>query len=292
MRRSNITEKEFVLSEKARMTATPFGCGQCLHCRINKQREWKHRILLEASLYNQNCFVTLTYDDDTIPDGKQLYPRDLTNYLKRLRRRINPGKFRYFGVGEYGTLSDRPHYHLALFGIGILDYPSIDKAWEKKGKRIGFTHIGDINHHTADYITGYCIKKMNSKHDPSLNGRHPEFIRTSRGKPGGIGAGAVIKIAKKLKKSKFYDNKKLPRSLVHGGNRSYPLGRYLTEIMARELEIDQNYLDQEMYDYQEEIILKNIGGDKIFAINLLDQMEPKKRRQKGRHKFYKKRRHL
>lgn len=42
-----------------------------------------------------------------------LNKRDVQLFLKRLR---NAGfHFQYFGCGEYGDLSARPHYHLLIF---------------------------------------------------------------------------------------------------------------------------------------------------------------------------------
>ena len=50
------------------------GCGQCIPCRINKRREWVGRLTLEAGLYTDNAFLTLTYDDAHLPTvvGPQL----------------------------------------------------------------------------------------------------------------------------------------------------------------------------------------------------------------------------
>ncbi len=39
-------------------------CGQCLGCRLDRSRMWAMRIVHESSLYDDNCFVTLTYDDE------------------------------------------------------------------------------------------------------------------------------------------------------------------------------------------------------------------------------------
>ena len=47
--------------------AVPFGCGQCLPCRVNKRRLWTNRIMLESMCHDDNAFVTLTYNDDNIP---------------------------------------------------------------------------------------------------------------------------------------------------------------------------------------------------------------------------------
>lgn len=38
-------------------------CGQCIGCRLERSRQWAMRCVHEASLYEKNCFITLTYDD-------------------------------------------------------------------------------------------------------------------------------------------------------------------------------------------------------------------------------------
>lgn len=45
-------------------------CGQCIGCRLERSRQWAIRCVHEAQQYNDNCFITLTYDDDHVPrDG-------------------------------------------------------------------------------------------------------------------------------------------------------------------------------------------------------------------------------
>jgi len=91
-----------------------YPCGQCLPCRINRRRIWAHRIMLEAGLYGDNAFITLTYDDEHDPTS--LEPKHAQTFLKRLRHNY-PKPIRYYLVGEYGESTDRPHYHAALFNF-------------------------------------------------------------------------------------------------------------------------------------------------------------------------------
>ena len=51
----------------------PLPCGQCLNCKLNKAKEWAVRCVLEASLYDENFFVTLTYDDEHYPEDASLH---------------------------------------------------------------------------------------------------------------------------------------------------------------------------------------------------------------------------
>lgn len=156
---------------------------------------WSHRIMLESFKHNTNAFVTLTYADEYLPPGGTLVPKHLQAFLKRLRKSVYPTEIRYFGCGEYGDESQRPHYHLALFSLGPEDAEKIDKAWG-----LGHSFTGDLTHDSAQYISGYVTKKMtnanNEKVAKWLNGRHPEFARMSL-KPG-IGALAVSDLADAL----------------------------------------------------------------------------------------------
>lgn len=147
--------------------------------------------MLEAYKHPKNSFITLTYEDAELPLGGTLVPKDFQDFLKRLRKAVSPYPIRYFGCGEYGDQTQRPHYHAALFGLGPEDAETIDKAWGR-----GFSFTGDLTHDSAQYVAGYVTKKMTSHLDPRLGGRHPEFARMSL-RPG-IGAPAVGDIADTL----------------------------------------------------------------------------------------------
>ena len=75
-----------------------FGCGQCMPCRINKRRTWAHRIMLEALVSSSASFLTMTYDDEHLPDGGSLELRDVQLYWKSLRKA--GFSFRYLSVGS------------------------------------------------------------------------------------------------------------------------------------------------------------------------------------------------
>lgn len=122
-------------------------------------------------------FVTLTYSDLWCPD--ELKPEDLKKFMYRLRQRIKPAKLRFFGVGEYGDLSWRPHYHLAIFPW--LGEEAVKDCWP-----YGMVHIGLVELSSIRYITGYCTKSLTTTRSV---GKRSEFVRMSL-RPG-IGAGLV-----------------------------------------------------------------------------------------------------
>lgn len=197
------------------------GCGQCMYCRINRSRVWQHRMMLEAMSHDYSAFVTLTYDDDNVPLDGNLDPSEMQRFLKRIRRRYEPKKIRYYGVGEYGDMSWRPHYHLALFGVCVTDENVVEESWPK-----GFVYLGELTSQSARYMTNYVTKGLsvsNSVTEEKLQGRTPEFARMSL-KPG-LGVKTIEKIAEDLEKYKGDCANVIGR--LHHGVRSLPLGRYL-----------------------------------------------------------------
>ena len=64
----------------------PLPCGKCLACKLSKAREWAVRCVLEASMYEENCFVTLTYDDEHLPTDHLVSRKAIQDFIKRLRK--------------------------------------------------------------------------------------------------------------------------------------------------------------------------------------------------------------
>ena len=167
-------------------------CGQCAGCRLERARQWAVRCLHEASLHEQNCFLTLTYDDEHLPACNSLNKRDFTLFFKRLRKRYGRG-IRYFQCGEYGELLYRPHHHCIIFGFDFPDKQpfrstsagtlyvsdSLSSLWDK-----GFCTIGGVTFDSTCYVARYIMKKITgSRAEDHYNGRLPEYVTMSR-RPG------------------------------------------------------------------------------------------------------------
>ncbi len=168
----------------------------------------------EASLYDENSFITLTYAPEHLPEGGTLVKADFKNFMKRLRKHIRPGKVRYFHCGEYGTELGRPHYHAILFGFKFPD----EKLWKVIRKNnvyrsdllekiwgLGFCSIGAVTFQSAAYVARYILKKINGKQADKhyeavdketgeLTKKIPEYITMSL-KPG-VGAKWFEKFSK------------------------------------------------------------------------------------------------
>lgn len=167
-------------------------CGKCLSCRKRYINDWAVRMELERRKnHMSSLFITLTYDDEHLPDGGLLDKRDLQLFFKRLRRHIEyyklNYKLKYFASGEYGKVGTiRPHYHVCLFGLplgkGIKDF--IAKSWKN-----GFVDVKVMTYNNCRYVAKYCIKNMqNEKINNETGEVSKEFVTMSR-RGGGIGFG-------------------------------------------------------------------------------------------------------
>ena len=154
-------------------------CGTCLGCKSARATQWAHRCSHEASRTPYNTFLTLTYDDKHLPTEGYLDARALTLFIKRLRQRRTRDSgtirsdsgtnIRYFACGEYGTQTERPHYHALLFNCA---FPKTEKV----GKDLYATDIlrelwpygdhrfGDATPAAANYIAQYSLKKQRASY--------------------------------------------------------------------------------------------------------------------------------
>ena len=206
-------------------------CGQCIGCRVARSREWATRLVHESTLHDENCFITLTYNPENLPEDGSLHKDHFQKFMKRLRKAFPNQKIRFFHCGEYGSKLGRPHYHAILFGF---DFPDKELFSVSNGVRIyrssilerlwpfGFSTIGDVTFESCAYVARYVIKKITGdKADEHYQGKHPEYITMSL-KPG-IASGwfekyvfdiyphdfVVLDDGRKLKTPRFYDRKLL-----------------------------------------------------------------------------------
>ena len=180
------------------------GCGRCIPCRLDYSHQWATRCVHEAELHRFNHFVTLTFDDDHLPEDYSLCKDTAQKWLKRLRYYLD-APFRYFLAGEYGEQLGRPHYHALLFGADLRTWHThqgksfalplapipgtelsrsslLESSWP-----FGFSSVAEFNFQTAAYVARYCVKKYNGPAAADhYQGRLPEFALMSRNP--GLGA--------------------------------------------------------------------------------------------------------
>ena len=157
-------------------------CGQCMFCRVSKSREWAIRCCNEASMYENNTFVTLTFDDYYLekmcPFGS-LNKLHMKKFMKDLRSRDEYYRkkqglpfraIRTLYCGEYGDKNKRPHYHALLFncdfsdkkfyktscGFNLYNSDFLSCVWP-----YGHAVIGDVTFESAAYVARYVTKKVN-----------------------------------------------------------------------------------------------------------------------------------
>lgn len=168
-------------------------CGQCIGCKLEKSRQWAMRCVHEMKTHKENCFITLTFDDEHLDPNQSLVKSDFQNFMKRLRKNTGE-KIRYFHCGEYGEQLSRPHHHAILFGYDFADrkyfkknndyklYQSemLDKCWQHQGHAL----IGEANFETAAYVARYILKKQTGPGAAEHYGNKlPEYTTMSR-RPG------------------------------------------------------------------------------------------------------------
>ena len=173
----------------------PVRCGTCAGCQMDRRREWAIRCHHEAQLHEENAFITLTFDEDNLPEDNSLNKKHFQDFMKRLRgkycytkdyskskkgRTISNGRqIRYFHCGEYGPENGRPHYHALLFGFQFRDLilytqqdgydiyisEELSTLWGQ-----GFATTTDVNFKSASYVAGYVTQKLQDEENAKWEG--------------------------------------------------------------------------------------------------------------------------
>lgn len=73
-------------------------CNVCIGCRLERARQWAMRCVDEASLYKDNSFLTLTFDDEHLPANRSLDVKIFQKFMKRFRKEVAPLRIRFFIV--------------------------------------------------------------------------------------------------------------------------------------------------------------------------------------------------
>jgi hypothetical protein len=157
----------------------------------------------EAKNHEQNCVVTLTYDDDHLPEYKTIVPDHAVDFMQRLRDRLRYEKYKNndcntsrpiktYGCAEYGEKYGRPHYHIILFGHDFTDKKCVRNALpkstnEEAGKGGYYTsdildtiwghgqcQTMDLTFDSAAYVARYVMKKMTGQKAEHYQNRLPE----------------------------------------------------------------------------------------------------------------------
>lgn len=178
-------------------------CGKCLSCRLAYAKDWTIRCMAESTMHEDNYFITLTYDDYSLPfnvdvgsgefSGKStLVKKHLQDFFKRLRKNYSyDNHLKYYACGEYGSLSLRPHYHTIIFGLKLddltlykksaLGYPLYTSDFLNRCWKFGYVIVAPVTWLSASYVARYVMKKQGIA-DKDIYDDHliqPEFTTMS-----------------------------------------------------------------------------------------------------------------
>lgn len=161
-------------------------CGKCLTCRKKRAYELAARCVLHASLYKDNCFLTLTYDEKKDGYHNRFQYSDIQKFKKRLRSycyRNYQKRIEVFNVHEYGK-AGKKHWHLILFnfdfddkivhtvseGINLYTSKRLSSLWP-----FGFNTLGDVSAASAMYTAQYIekdFKNYNVANEKKSHSKH------------------------------------------------------------------------------------------------------------------------
>lgn len=219
-------------------------CGQCMNCRINKGRNWSSRILMEQyTTPFRSWFLTLTYSPENVPvttDYVQtLQRRKFQTWIKNTYRDIGP--FRYYAVGEYGDVSLRPHYHLAIFPQRDMPITLVTDKWKN-----GFTSAYELTAERARYLANYTTKKLTKETDERLApGQEPEF-RSSSKNPA-LGAAFIAPLVSRYSRGngkELVETRGDVERTIRFDGKIYPIAPYILNKVREQLGIPLKHADR------------------------------------------------
>lgn len=231
-------------------------CGKCEGCKAANAQEWTLRLYLESLYYEKKTMLTLTYDNEHVPINKNtgiltLNPEDVENFMKRLRvdyeRWYGQKDIQAYIVGEYGSTTERPHYHLILlnfeakktekffineFGDQVYKCDEIAKKIWKNGN----VTTCEVNYNTIQYTAGYVMKKLKGPEAEYYVqcGMVPPFARQPKKEP--LGKRYFIEHMDEIIENRCVRIKKKSidsRGILHEEIQEYPPPRYFWKLVEK-----------------------------------------------------------
>lgn len=140
------------------------------------QRKNKHNFVKEAPVpFNPSRLAVDTYTFS-------LRREDVKNWIKRCRRKWEynhpnePLKFSYYGAGEYGSQTWRPHYHFQFFGLSDDQAAFFSNEWKlgyvdcQAVSKLSSDDMVKVSMYTAKYITKIPLAfEDNEEHLNAIN---------------------------------------------------------------------------------------------------------------------------
>lgn len=185
-------------------------CGKCISCRLENARQTAVRCVHEASMYENNSFITLTYSEENLkseklqyldfqkftkdlrtklfqdllnkifPNQPQKLQRSLWNTFSKERKKelYEPIRISIYVAGEYGDKKKRPHWHALLFNWRPNDL--VLKYTSDRGDQIySSTILDSLWPHGISELgsitfesAGYCARYASKKLAHGKDGTH------------------------------------------------------------------------------------------------------------------------
>lgn len=232
---------------------------------------------MEQQYHSDSCFVTLTYDEDSLarlPDSKVIITTtqgdiirkslqfdDLMLFWKRLREDIDK-PIMYYASGEYGSKvrypsAMRPHFHAIVFGLGVNQHTRqlLKDNWRYcdsyrfDGCKAGLAYAeADSMLYVASYVRKKLVGKL-GKQEYIDKGLIPPDSRSSNG----IGW-------------KWYcDNRDrvLKNLNITFQGRTYPIPRY---FVKKDSELEKKLTDRAFFYKYEKLSRLGLSSNDIFHI--------------------------
>lgn len=229
--------------EKQGLTQLELPCGKCPECQKDYYTSWATRGSRELMKWDSSIFITLTYDEENLPHDNSLNKKEIQNFIKRVKKHFKSSKqnpIRQTYCGEYGSRTNRPHYHAILYNCDFHDKTRLyisksghqvfksEKLTELWGK--GIAEFGYATPESIAYVYKYILKKKTRKEkkQPLVIERDGityevahEFIESSRNP----GIGAIARDSESIKKGYLSVNghkKKIPKYYMEHLKKFFP----------------------------------------------------------------------
>lgn len=118
--------------------------------------------LLNANFTDKDIWLTLTYDDEHLPDSEEKAYKDTANYIRRLRR-VSKEPLKYIIVTETHTEDGEPtrvHHHIV---VNFPDRDTAERLWKLGGRKQSRRLQPDI--HGFDGMAHYLGKQKKPPKD-------------------------------------------------------------------------------------------------------------------------------
>lgn len=219
-------------------------CGQCPICKKRRVSGWLLRLEEEDRHSFSSYFVTLTYDEENLPYTENKLPtldhKHFQKFMKKLRK-CQKQRLKYYMCGEYGSVNERPHYHLIIFNL--LDTTCIKNSWNH-----GSIHIGQATSASVTYTASY-INKAGRVPVCSADDRKAEYSTMSNE----LGRSFITP-----EMEKYYQKDPSKLYVIRKGGKKIPLPRYYRNLIFTEEQRKDQAEAIEFMQYQKDIEDRNL----------------------------------